>query len=305
MAKPKIIVLGGGISDEREVSLRSSRSVYEGLFKAGYNAEFIDPGESQEYIQTEKQNIVLPILHGTFGEDGQVQKLLEKNKIPYLGSDSKASKNSFDKWLARRILVSKLIPMPKADYISLKDYKGHYLAKKPHVLKTVDGGSSLGTHIIRDISRKINAEEAFAGRKMIIEELITGIEITVPILDGVALPVVEIHPPPKGEFDYENKYNGKSQELCPPTLVSSTEQEYAQTLAKHVNSVMNCRHLSRVDIMIDQSGSMHVLEINTMPGLTEQSLFPLSAEYAGMKMSELSERFIELVARDYSLDITS
>jgi D-alanine-D-alanine ligase len=128
-----------------------------------------------------------------------------------------------------------------------------------------------------------------------------GNEITVPILDQKALPVVEIVPPDNEEFDYDNKYNGRSQELCPPLSVPRETQKQAQELAEKVHKTMGCRHLSRVDIMIDKAGKLYVLEINTMPGMTDQSLYPKSALVAGMMMPDLMTKFVELVKRDYSI----
>lgn len=134
-----------------------------------------------------------------------------------------------------------------------------------------------------------------------LEELIEGTEITVPVLDGQALPVIEIVPPQDEEFDYENKYNGRTQELCPPQNVSRELQNQAQRLAEKVFKIMGARHLARVDMMMDKSGRIYVLEINTMPGMTDSSLFPKSAAAAGYSMPDLVSKFIDLVKRDYKI----
>lgn len=296
-----IIVLGGGPSNEREVSLRSSSSIKSALDQAGFKTVFTDPVSDDSYLSTQN-SIVFPILHGRFGEDGTVQKLLEEKSIPFLGSDSVSSANCFDKWRTIEILKQEGISVPRSDLITLDGYSGHGLAAKPHVLKIPDGGSSIGTYIIRESAiARDKATEIFSGSKMIIEELIEGVELTVPILDDKALPVIEIQPPEDGEFDYENKYNGKTKELCPPASIDNGTQKRMQQLSENVHKIMKCRHLSRVDIMLDKENNPYVLEINTIPGMTDQSLFPKSALQAGIDMPELVKIFYDIVVRDYSL----
>lgn len=298
----KIIVLGGGPSSERKISLLSAASVKTALDQAGFSAELIDPSHDDSYL-SDPSKAVFPILHGQFGEDGTVQKQMEEKEIPFLGAGSISSANSFDKHKTREILIQAGIKVPTGGYIGQDEYRGHELAFKPHVLKIPDGGSSIGTYIVRDPANSgLNLDEIFAGKKLVIEELIDGVELTVPILDESALPVIEIQPPDGEEFDYENKYNGKSSEACPPLSISEAKQKELQTLAEQVHQIMGCRHFSRVDIMLDKRGEAYVLEINTIPGMTDQSLYPLSARHAGLSMSELMERFYQMVVRDYSLD---
>jgi D-alanine-D-alanine ligase len=300
----KILVLGGGISPEREVSLRSAKNVADAARQAGFEAAEADPGEGPAILDGLEGTIILPILHGKNGEDGVIQKELEARKLAYLGTDSASSIACFDKWTARLELTRAGITMPKADLVDEKSYSTSPLAKDHHALKVVHGGSSIGTHIARkDEPKDIAAvNQIFAMEdKAVLEELIDGSEITVPVLDGKALPVIEIIPPADEEFDYDNKYNGRTQELCPPKNVGSDIQERAQRLAEKVHAVMGARHLSRVDIMIDKNGKPYVLEINTMPGMTSGSLYPKSAMQAGMDMPVLVKKFVELVQRDYKL----
>lgn len=297
----KVVVLGGGPSSEREISLRSANCVRVALEKAGFGVLAVDPSHDDTYL--EQAEMVFPILHGKFGEDGAVQRLLEDKKIPFLGSDSVSSANSFDKVKTRQLLAQAGVKVPKGDFIDRADYKNHELAKIPHVLKIPDGGSSIGTYIVRDIENsKIDLDEVFEEGKVLIEELIKGVELTVPILDKQALPVIEIKPPKDGEFDYKNKYNGKTSEICPPVSIDESRQAEIQELAEQVHAVMGCRHLSRVDIMLDAQNQAYILEINTMPGMTDQSLYPLSAKQAGLPMPELMKKFYEMAVRDYSLD---
>lgn len=301
-----IYVLGGGLSDEREVSLRSSAEVLKAIQELGYKAEFIDPRDSQRYLEASKSDMVLPILHGKYGEDGVLQQQLEERDIPFLGAGSKSSAACFDKWQTRAVLTASQVQMPEAALVSQAEYQTHPLRQAPHVLKILDGGSSIGTYIFRDTSHHGPAlETIFSGKKLLLEELIEGHEVTVPILGDKALPVIEIIPPTDAEFDYENKYNGKTQELCPPQSVSAELQKQAQEVALKVHQAMDCRHFSRVDIMIDSRGQLYVLEINTIPGLTAQSLFPKAAAVSGMNKQDLVKNLLQLVARDYNLNLAS
>jgi D-alanine-D-alanine ligase len=295
----KILVLGGGDSPEREVSLRSAANVADAARRAGYEVLEADPMYEQDILKTlPKDVLVFPVLHGAGGEDGVIQQQLEDLKLLFLGSDSKVSKECFDKWLTRQKLEAAGIQMPVADHVTREDYEQSPIAKKHHVLKVNHGGSSIGTLIVRkDKAENQQAVDEIFGMEndAVLEELIEGDEITVPILDGKALPVIEIIPPSDEEFDYDNKYNGRTQELCPPKNISQELQLKAQALAEKVHSTMGARHLSRVDMMIDKNGQIYVLEINTMPGMTTGSLYPKSALQAGMDMPALVKKFAELV----------
>lgn len=300
-----ILVLGGGNSPERDVSLRSSAAVAEALKKAGFNVQQADPKDGLEVLNNlAKDNIIFPILHGAEGEDGQIQAKLEELGLPFLGSGSESSKNCFDKALTREILEKNGVKMPQAVVVTAETYKTSSLAQKPHVLKVLRGGSSIGTYLVFDPSKvdRAKVDEVFSlDKEAVVEELIVGPEITVPVLDGKALPVIEIVPPAGGEFDYQNKYNGRTQEICPAKSIRPSKQKEAQEISEKVFKVLGCRHLSRVDIMVDEQGNLYVLENNTLPGMTNQSLFPLSAKVAGMEMPKLTEKFVELVKRDYGI----
>lgn len=298
----KLIVLGGGDSPEREVSLRSAAAVAKAAKEAGFEVEEHDPADKLDFLDDSgKDVIVFPILHGEGGEDGTIQAELEKRGLSFLGSDSKSSHNCFDKWRTRQILTKAGIPMAEADLVGRETYEDHILAKEPHVLKILHGGSSIGTLVVRDPTRRDprKVEEIFAMEEnAVLEKLVDGVEITVPILDKSALPPIEVHPPTDGEFDYANKYNGKSQELCPPPSLDGEQIKRAQALAEKVHAAMGCRHLSRTDTIMRKDGSFVVLEINTMPGLTDQSLFPKSAKEAGISMPELVKRFVQIIQND-------
>lgn len=301
----KILILGGGDSAEREVSLRSAKSVAEACRQAGFNVSEADPKEGLGFLKhLDQKTLIFPILHGKNGEDGILQAELENRQLCFLGSDSKASSLCFDKWKTRQILKKAGLPMPAATLVTKVTYKTQPLAKKPHVLKILHGGSSIGTLVVQNplhlTSEQI--DDIFGMEdEAVLEELIEGSEVTVPILDQKALPVIEIIPPKNEEFDYKNKYNGRTQEICPPQTVSKDMQKKAQSLAEKVHCVMQCRDLSRVDIMIDKTGRLFVLEINTMPGMTPASLYPKSAAAVGFTMPELVIFFAKLTKHNYGL----
>ena len=294
-----ILVLGGGKGSECEVSLRSSAEVQRALVELGHEVQFADPSSGDAAVRQAARNcdMVFPILHGQGGEDGVVQQLLEDIGKPYLGSDVAVSRLCFDKVQLKEMLVAHGILTPRSQVVTAQTFAQSELVKCAFVFKPVADGSSVGTMIVRDLpydSQRASQLLATYG-KMLLEELIVGVEVTVPVLDEVALPVIEIVPPLGKDFDYENKYNGATTELCPPHNVSLKLQEQAQRLAEQVHHFSGARHLSRTDMMIDAEGRIYVLEINTMPGMTTQSLFPKSAAAAGMPWTALVAKFVEMV----------
>lgn len=297
----KVLVIGGGISDEREVSLRSSKSVLDAATYAGFSADFYDWGGDKQWLlnNANSYDLALPILHGFGGEDGQIQSLLEECGLTYLGSDSRSSKRCYDKQLTKNILLDNDILMPRGKLVGRVEYDKTELSKSRHVLKPVDGGSSIDMliDVVRGDTSPEKLDDLFSKHnQMLIEEYIEGIEITIPVLDGIDLPVIEIIPPEGETFDYKNKYNGKTNEVCPPLNIDTATQKNAVVLAEKVHRIMECRHFSRVD-MIARNNMLYVLEINTIPGLTDKSLFPLSANTFGLDMPQLVKYLIELARK--------
>jgi D-alanine-D-alanine ligase len=295
----RILVLGGGDSPEREVSERSAEAVMAAVRELGHEAVYLDPkGASEaEIVEAAKAaEVVLPILHGAGGEDGSIQRVLDEAGTPYLGAGAVASETCFDKVLLKRLLEQGGILTPRSEVVTAASFARSGLARGPFVLKPIDGGSSLDALIVRKLPYDAMAAERLlrAHDKMLLEELIEGVEITMSVLGDKALPVIEIVPPVGEEFDYEFKYNGATQELCPPRHVSETAQREAQTLAERIHRLAGVRHLSRTDIIVTADERLYVLETNTMPGLTAQSLFPKAAAVAGLSWPQLVARFIEL-----------
>lgn len=299
----KVLVLFGGDSPEREVSIRSGSAVNEALKNAGIETILFDPIDGDEELSrlAKEVDMIFPILHGKNCEDGVIQKKLESTGVMFLGSDSGVSAVCFDKEQTHNVLEKAGILMPSFAVVTKEDFQNP-LFKKPFVLKPIDGGSSLDTLVAREVSDdNIGTAKELLSRyeSMMLEELIEGQEITVPVLDDEVLPVIAIVPPLDGEFDYANKYNGKSKELCPAPLelVSAEVQEEAQKLALQVHNLLGARHLSRTDIIITSDNKLYVLELNTMPGMTNQSLFPAAAMAAGYTMEEFVMKLIDIVKK--------
>jgi D-alanine-D-alanine ligase len=292
-----VLVLSGGNSDERAVSLKSGASVKAALEEAGYTVRVFDPAELLTEEVLSGIDVVFPVLHGAGGEDGSLQKSLDELGVRYVGTGAAASELCFDKWRYKQLLKQMGLPSPQGELVDEAGFWSSELSKAPFVLKPNDGGSSIDNLIDRNprpepdknaVSRLFNNHS-----QMLLEELIRGQEITLPVLGHQALPVIEIIPPENGEFDYENKYNGESQEICPPRNVSIELQQKAQEMAVKIHELAGCRDFSRTDIMIDTSGNLFVLETNTIPGMTAESLFPKAARAAGITMPELVDNLVK------------
>lgn len=293
----KILVIGGGASAERKISLKSSRSIYDAIRNLNHDVDFLDWNGDTTEISKKCINydLVFPILHGPGGEDGTVQKILEENNVAFVGTKSDASKVCIDKFMSREVCKQNNILVPRGEVLNYQDYVNSELAKVPHVVKPVSEGSSVDTFIVNNtkLSQKDikNAFDKYS--EMLVEEYIEGVEITVPILEGQELSVIEIVPPTDGWFDLENKYNGKSHEYCPPQNVEFEIQNRAIKIAKEVHKVLGARHFSRTDLIV-RNKEIYVLELNTIPGMTSESLFPRAVKYAGMTMESFAEHLIKL-----------
>lgn len=298
----RILILKGGNSPEREVSFRSASAVRSSLVKLGYTNIFeYDPIEGLDGLvnAARRVDVVLPIIHGENCEDGTIQELLEDAGVPFLGAGSKASRLAIRKDKTHEVLASLGIAMPEYAVVTQSSFADHKLSKKPFILKPIDGGSTIGCLIVRNINdfdSKKAIELLREHKNMLLEELVIGQEITVGVLDKSPLPIVAIIPPENAEFDYENKYNGATKELCPApeSLVLHEIQKNAQKLALTVHKSLGVRHLSRTDMIVKPNGDIIVLELNTIPGLTAQSLFPKEAASAGITMDMLVEQFVEM-----------
>lgn len=294
-----IVIIAGGTSSERAVSLKTGAAVEHALQQAGFRTNLIDPkdGLAQHQDSLRQADAIFPALHGKEGEDGVLQQQLEAWGIThYVGSGPESSALCFDKHAYKQHVAPLGVFMPAGELVDAAAFAHSPLSKKPFVLKPVDSGSSIGVLIVRDVA-KIDRQAitaAFAQHpQMLLEELIEGVEITAGVLGDQALPLVEIIPPSNGDFDYENKYNGQTQELCPPQHVSSELQAAAQKWALMIHQACGCRDLSRTDMIVGADGQLYILETNTMPGMTEASLFPKAAKQAGLDMPALVSELVQ------------
>lgn len=296
----KVLVIGGGISPEREISLKSSRSVFDAIDESRYTKEYYDWDGSEDWLaeNASRFDVALPILHGVGGEDGQIQAILEKYGLKYVGSGVESSKLCMDKIATQKLLNDNGVLVPKQSVVDLETYQTDQIADGKHVLKPILGGSSVDTFLLRQGRLDMPTATDVFGRhgQMILEELIEGEEITIPVLDGYDLPLIAIIPPEGKFFDYENKYNGETQEICSPDFIDSNIQAEARSLAKKCHDIAGCRHLSRVDMILTSDGQLYVLEINTIPGMTDQSLLPRSAKAAGIEWPDFVEYLIKLAS---------
>ena len=290
----KIGVLYGGTSSERSVSLKSGKAVLAALKKLKLNACGIDVTNNvAETIKKSKIDIACIVLHGSWGENGAIQGLLEIMGIPYTGCGVFASAASMDKILSKRFFNGAKILTPA--WVTIKKFEPVPEIKKfPVVVKPARQGSAVGVSIVK--TRKYFAKAAKKAFKyddeILVERFIKGTEITVGVLDGKALPVVEIIP--KGEFyDYNSKYAKGGSKHIIPARISKKSYKAAQAAAEKVFKTLNCRANCRVDFIVDKSGKVWALENNTLPGMTETSLIPDEARAAGIEFPELILKILE------------
>jgi D-alanine-D-alanine ligase len=229
-------------------------------------------------------------LHGTYGEDGEIQAELEAAQMPFTGSGSVASALAFDKLKAKEALVGAGVPMAES-----MAWRRDHDWKPPYVCKPVADGSSFGVYLVREekeVAAVKKSVEKWKGT-MMIESLVEGTEMTVGILGEMALPVVEIRPA-KGFYDYQNKYTvGATQYLCPAPIPKEKAEEL-QSIARSAHQALGCEVLSRVDLILDAEGKTTVLEVNTLPGMTDLSLLPKAGRTAGIDFASLCLKILEL-----------
>lgn len=302
----KIGVICGGLSSERDISLKSGEAVYSALIKEGLDAEKIDlsteePEEAGQIIKNSGIETAFVAMHGRFGEDGRLQSILEALCLPYIGSDSLASSLAMNKIISKRIFQEHNIPIPK--YFSLNKERKDNIKKEelvfPLVVKPQSQGSSIGVSFADNIDSFGEALDlAFKfDDNIIIEEYIKGRELTVGILDNHALEPIEILPKNKF-FDYQAKYTKGLTEFILPAELGRDLKRMMQFLSLKAHKVLGCRHFSRVDLLLDQNNNPYVLEINTIPGFTSTSLLPKAALYEGIAFSQLCIKLITLALRD-------
>lgn len=296
-----VTVLAGGPGAEREVSLQSGAAVADALKRLGHRVELADIGPDDLSALLRPADVVFIALHGEFGEDGALQEELQRRGIAYTGSDSTASRLAMDKVAAKRVFETRGIPTPPYEVVdaqSLEDIASRW--SPPVVVKPVDSGSSVDTHIVRSADALHEKVAALVGKlgRALVEKFINGPELTVGVLGDRALPVCEIRT--KREFyDYAAKYVDDDTQYLFDLDLPGALLTRAQEISLDAHRALRCRAFSRVDLMVDAAtNEPYVLEINTIPGFTSHSLVPKAAARVGIGFDQLCQRIIELSLGD-------
>ena len=286
----RLVVLKGGPGAEREVSLRSGEAVARALRTTGAMVEEIEV-KGTDISMPEGTDLVFNLIHGTFGEDGGLQEVLDARGIRYTGEGAEESRTAFDKILTKKALVSAGVPTPRHEILT---EGGIPTLPLPIVIKAPRQGSSVGVHLVHEESSIAPAVSDCLrhGPEILVEELVKGRELTVGVLGDAVLPVVEIRPG-EGFYDYANKYTKGATEYLVPAPLSPEETEAVQAVALAAVRALGLKVYSRVDVLLPPEGPT-VLEINTIPGMTETSLLPKAADAAGMAFAPLCLRIAEL-----------
>lgn len=297
----RIGILMGGPSTEREISLKSGKAVYAALKESGIEAVVIDiETDSREgnirLLKSKKIDCAFLALHGRFGEDGSIQQILTDIKMPYTGSGVSASRLAMDKVASREVFQEHGLQVPRCQAVHVNaDWRLNYDFGFPLVVKPATHGSSIGLSIVDKqeyLEEAVNLAFSFDHR-VIIEEYIEGREVTVGILEERPLPVIEILPK-KRFFDYEAKYQSGMTDYIAPAEIEKKLSRKIQDAAFLAHKLLGCAGCSRVDMILDRYNIPFVLEVNTIPGMTETSLLPKAAKIEGIGFSELCIKLIKL-----------
>lgn len=292
---PEIVILCGGVSDEREVSLKSGK-VFEEELKANYNVRLIDVTERAlpEGLDAQK-SIIFPVFHGEFGEDGEVQRLLEERGFAYVGTDAAFSELCMDKVRTKECLQGSGIRMAE-------DVSFHYTDKpsvdqiierlgEKLVLKPSNNGSTIDVYMINGRDDLIKALEKATYGKWLIEKMIVGRELSIGILNGKALGIVEIIPH-SGFYDFESKYTTGATHYEFPAKLSKSVEEEVKWMSDLAFEKCGCRDYARADYRLSEDNQCYFLEINTIPGFTRTSLLPRSASCEGIDLESLTSEIV-------------
>lgn len=295
LKKKKIGVLLGGLSAEREISLKTGAAVVSALQKKGYKVAAVDADRNlAAKLVARHIDIAFIALHGRYGEDGCVQGLLEVMGIPYTGSGVQASAVCMDKVAAKQVMLHYKIPTPK---FCVAGGDGRPVVSKfpslPVVVKPASQGSALGVSIVREssaVDEALRRARQFGGA-VLVEEFIKGREFTVSILNGDVLPIIEILPK-EGFYDYAAKYTKGATEFVVPAVIGRACNKRIISVTHCAYKALGCAGAARIDVLVDGKNRPYVLEVNTVPGLTELSLFPRAAAAVGLDYPSLVEEML-------------
>ena len=313
-SKIRVGVLRGGPSGEHEVSLKTGATVLKHLGDKYHPLDIYIDEKGKWHFEGMIQNpedvlkhldVVFNGLHGEYGEDGKLQKILEAHNVPYTGSDSFSSRIAMNKDLSKKVFeregmrIARGVTLNKSTTNYLEIFEVFSSLNKPLVTKPASAGSSLGVRI-SDTFEKFNEAIEYAFKyspQVLVEEFIEGREMTCGVVDSLnssgtyPLPPVEIRPIDSKFFDYEAKYGGKTQEICPAPLPQNLTEEI-QNIALQAHKALGLRHYSRADMILKDNGEIYILEVNTLPGLTSESLLPKSLKAAGTSLGEFLDHVI-------------
>ena len=294
----RVTVLRGGPSAEREVSLVSGRAVAEGLRAMGHEVYESDISPHDLSGLRYPAEVIFPVLHGEFGESGELQEIMEGRGLKFVGSGSKASRLGMDKVATKQAWEKARLPTPPYRVITSPDEK---IPEEPCVVKAIASGSSIDVFVCKGSAEgPVSAQDAVATvlkkyKRALVEKFISGPELTVGLLEEKPLAPIRIVP--KREFfDYEAKYKSSDTEHRFDTGLPAKVIEKCRELARKANEVVGARDLARIDIMLDERHSPYLLEINTLPGFTPKSLLPEAAKHAGIEFGELVDRLAKRAA---------
>lgn len=295
----KIVVLQGGFSKERDVSLKTAKAIVTALEEGGFNnVQTVDVKQGfVKQLLSQDIDVAVNALHGNYGEDGTVQGLLESLDIPYTGAGVEASALCMNKFVSKLLMQHQGIATADYQYIRVEEDPTDIEAKAnalgyPLVIKPCHEGSTYGLKVVQKAEEFSSSYQWCKpyGKTFLLEKYISGREITVAVLNGKCLPTVEISPK-SGFYDYEAKYTpGKTEFACPAQLSENIQQQ-AEELAYRSAQILGVLDFCRVDMMIN-NGQVYVLEVNTLPGMTPTSLFPRAAGAAGMSFFDLLQVLI-------------
>jgi D-alanine-D-alanine ligase len=296
--RKKVGVLMGGLSREREISLKTGKAIQKALAEKGYPVCPIDVGQDiGEILVKKKIEGAFIALLGRFGEDGTIQGMLELMRIPYTGSGILASALALHKIMSKKVFLYEKIPTPSFEVLHRKeiekDPRKTISLPLPYVVKPSREGSTIGVSIVRAEEERLRAlqEAGKYDEEILVEGFMKGKEITVGILVDIPLPIIEIVPK-SGFYDYHSKYTKGETEYIIPAQIPREKYLYAQEMGLKAFQTLGCSGFARVDMMTDEEGNPYVIDVNTMPGMTETSLFPKAANYAGIAFEDLVERIL-------------
>jgi D-alanine-D-alanine ligase len=305
-----VAVLSGGTSMEREVSLRSGRRVADALSDRGYRVSNLDV--DARLVRTLDEggfDLAFLALHGSAGEDGTIQSLLELLELPYTGPDVLASSLAWNKPIAQGLYKRAGIAVPDHVVLTQQAFREMGAAAavdrvaaelgSPLVVKPATGGSSLGLSVVEEPERLGQAIlGAFSyAEAVLVERFIPGTEVAVTLLDGEPLPAVEIRPK-EGAYDFAARYTAGATEFHAPARINDEAAAACAQAATTAYAAVGARHISRADLIVDGQGVPWLLELDTCPGLTETSLVPMAAQAAGLAFEDLCERLVRLALEE-------